>query len=250
MRCDGRTRSGRILSMVTTRAFGVLGILLAFGLTVFGLLIGRAVQRGREFDRFLTVRGLSEREVKATVALWPLRFAVTADELPALKTAMEQGRETVQAFFRDQQIPAADVSVGLPMVLDRVDRDYGEAAANLPRYKAIVTLVVRSAQVDVVKRAIQNVDQLLDRGIRLTGNEHELRPDFFFDGINELKPSMIEEATGNARTAAEKFAQDSKAVVGSIRRATQGVIEINDVDVASPERKLVRVVTTVEFFLQ
>jgi 4-hydroxy-L-threonine phosphate dehydrogenase PdxA len=55
------------------------------------------------------------------VALWPLRFAVTADELPALKTAMEQGRETVQAFFRDQQIPAADVSVGLPIIRTSVD---------------------------------------------------------------------------------------------------------------------------------
>lgn len=227
-----------------------MGMLLAFGLTVFGLLIGRAVQRGREFDRFLTVRGLSEREVKATVALWPLRFAVTADELPALKTAMEAGRETVQAFFREQQIPAEDISVGLPVVLDRVDRDYGEASSNLPRYKAIVTLVVRSAQVDVVKRAIQNVDHLLDQGIRLTGHEHELKPDFFFEDINDLKPSMIEEATRNARTAAEKFAQDSQAIVGSIRRATQGVVEINDADVASPERKVVRVVTTVEFFIQ
>ncbi|MES2696302.1 MAG: SIMPL domain-containing protein [Verrucomicrobiota bacterium] len=237
--------------MVTTRSFGLLGTLLAGGLAIFGLLIGRAVQRGREFDRFLTVRGLSEREVKATVALWPLRFSVMAEDLPALKVEMEKSRETVQAFFRAQNIAAEDVSVGLPSVQDRADREYGDApATGLPRYKAIVTLVVRSSAVDVVKRAIQNVDQLLEQGIRLTGNEHELRPYFLFDGVNAIKPSMIEEATGNARAAAQKFALDSKATVGSIRRATQGALEIDDLDIASPERKVVRVVTTVEFFLQ
>jgi hypothetical protein len=61
---------------------------------------------------------------------------------------------------------------------------------------------------------------------------------------------MIEEATANARAAAQKFAQNSKAGVGAIRRATQGVLEIDDLDAASPERKLVRVVTTVEFFIK
>ena len=61
---------------------------------------------------------------------------------------------------------------------------------------------------------------------------------------------MIREATSNARAAAEKFAQDSKAQVGAIRRATQGQFEIEDRDVATPEQKRVRVVTTVEFFIQ
>lgn len=236
--------------MITTRAFAVLGALLALGLAIFGVLIGRAVQRGREFDRFLTVRGLSEREVKATVALWPLHFVVTAEELPGLKVEMERARETVQAFLRAQQIPAEDITVGLPQVIDRVDRDYGQAASNVPRYKAVVALVVRSAAVDVVKRAIQNVDQLLDQGVRLGGGEHGGGPEFSFGGVNEIKPSMIEEATANARAAAQKFAQDSKARVGAIRRATQGVIEVGDIDVASPERKIVRVVTTVEFFFE
>lgn len=237
--------------MITTRSFGVLGALLAAGLAIFGVLIGHAVKRGREFDRFLTVRGLSEREVKATVAVWPLQFVVTAEDLPALKSAMERARQAVHGFFQQQQIPAEEISVGLPSVQDRLDRDWGaQPNTGLPRYKALVTLVVRSAAVDVVKRAIQNVDQLLDQGIRLTGNEHGDRIQFLFDGVNGIKPSMIQEATANARAAAEKFAQDSRAQVGAIRRATQGVVEVHDLDVASPERKLVRVVTTVEFFLE
>ena len=52
--------------------------------------------------------------------------------------------------------------------------------------------------------------------------------------------------SANARAAAEKFAQDSKCEVGAIRKATQGVLEIDERDVASPEKKVLRVVTTVD----
>jgi len=61
---------------------------------------------------------------------------------------------------------------------------------------------------------------------------------------------MIAEATANARAAAEKFAQDSRAQVGAMRRATQGALEIYDRDIATPEKKILRVVTTVDFFLE
>jgi hypothetical protein len=104
--------------------------------------------------------------------------------------------------------------------------------------------------VDTVKQAIQHADSLLEKGITLVTNEYGDKTEFIFDGINAVKPDMIKEATANARVAAEKFAQDSKAKVGAIRRATQGVLEIEDRDVATPEIKVLRVVTTVDFFFE
>jgi hypothetical protein len=120
----------------------------------------------------------------------------------------------------------------------------------LSRYKGVVTIVVRSTDVDVVKKAIQQVETLLDKGVALTGNEYGEQPEFLFTEINQIKPGMIEEATANARASAEKFAQDSKTKVGAIRRATQGAVEIEDRDKASPEKKIIRVVTTVDFFVE
>lgn len=236
--------------MITIRSFLILGLSLILGLTIFGFQIGRAVKAGREFDRYLAVKGLCEREVKATLAIWPIRFSVTAEDLGALKNAMEANRVLVTSFLQDRGIVPAEINQGLPTVLDREDERIQSGHPSLARYRGIVTLVVRSANVDVVKKAIQAADMLLEKGVTLAGNEFGDRIQFTFDAVNQIKPDMIQEATANARASAEKFAQDSHSRVGRIRRATQGAIEIEDRDAATPEKKILRVVTTVDFFLE
>jgi hypothetical protein len=61
---------------------------------------------------------------------------------------------------------------------------------------------------------------------------------------------MIEEATRNARAAAEKFAKDSESKLGKIKSASQGQFSISDRDANSPHIKVVRVVSTVEYLLR
>lgn len=61
---------------------------------------------------------------------------------------------------------------------------------------------------------------------------------------------MIEEATKNARQAAEKFAKDSDSKLGKIRHANQGQFSISDRDANTPYIKKVRVVTTIDYSLE
>ena len=61
---------------------------------------------------------------------------------------------------------------------------------------------------------------------------------------------MIGEANQNARTAAEKFAMDSGSKLGKIKTATQGQFSIEDRDENTPFIKKVRVVTSVQYYLE
>ncbi|MGB8479789.1 MAG: hypothetical protein WCE63_13305 [Acidobacteriaceae bacterium] len=89
------------------------------------------------------------------------------------------------------------------------------------------------------------------------------RASYVFTGLNSIKPEMITEATRNARAAAERFAADSGSKVGTIRTAEQGLFTISSADAAAGSdngnggyqadasiRKSVRVVTTVQYYLQ
>src|ERR1700722_20126528 len=104
--------------MTTIRPFVILGFSLIVGLAIFGLEIGHAVKTGREFDRCLTVKGLSEREAKANLAIWPLRFSVSADDLAGLKSAMESNSVLVLGYLTASGIDPKEITQGLPEITD------------------------------------------------------------------------------------------------------------------------------------
>ncbi|MBQ3206559.1 MAG: SIMPL domain-containing protein, partial [Bacteroidales bacterium] len=74
--------------------------------------------------------------------------------------------------------------------------------------------------------------------------------EFKYEGLNEIKPAMIEEATQNARETAKKFAKDSGSRQGKIKTANQGTFTISDRDSNTPYIKQVRVVTSVTYYLK
>ena len=82
------------------------------------------------------------------------------------------------------------------------------------------------------------------------GGDYRFNVNYEFTNLNEIKPAMIEEATRNARTAAEKFAKDSDSRLGKIRNASQGQFSITNRDENTPYIKTVRVVTTVNYYLK
>ena len=64
--------------------------------------------------------------------------------------------------------------------------------------------------------ASQRVSELVGAGVVLSSSgEYGIGgPTFIFTRLNQLKPSMVKEATANARAAAEQFAADSTEQAG------------------------------------
>ena len=97
---------------------------------------------------------------------------------------------------------------------------------------------------------MSRMGELLKQGIAISANDYDTRVQYEFTSLNKIKPQMIEEATKNAREAAEKFAKDSDSKLGKIKNASQGLFTIEDRDPSTPYIKKVRVVTSVDFFLE
>ena len=115
---------------------------------------------------------------------------------------------------------------------------------------------MRSNQVHNIAQASEQIGNLVGQGIIFANLEYEQPVSYLFTGLNQIKPIMLEEATQNARQAATEFAKNSQAQVGKIRKANQGVFSILPQDAApgvsetAQIDKTVRVVSTVEYFLE
>lgn len=136
-----------------------------------------------------------------------------------------------------------------PAVID-LDAERYRSSDSPFRYNVTSVITVTSNQVDKVREMMLQQGELLRQGIAIASGEYQYQVSYEFTGLNGLKPSMIEEATKNARQAAEKFAVDSDSRVGGIKRAAQGLFTIDDRDPNTPYIKRVRVVTSVDFFLE
>ncbi len=221
------------------------------GLSALGLFIERGIQNSKRFDTFVSVKGLSEREVPADLAIWPITFTVLDNDLIALQAQINNGRDTVRAFLTESGFKPDDSSNSLPQIIDLEASYRGDTDKKPPfRYRANVTVLLKSNEIPLVKKAMESSGKLVQKGMVLGGGDYSGRPQFHFKGLNQIKPDMIQEANRNARKAAEKFAEDSNVKVGGIRHAVQGPFEIEDVDASSQDRKMVRVVTTVDFYLE
>lgn len=242
--------------MVTERPFWAV-LVLALGLVLGGWLIGRGFERGRASARYVEVKGLAEREVTADLALWPLRYVSTGDDLVATQAQITRNTRQVFAFLSRNRIDTTSVQLQALEVSDAfANRFPGERSG--PRYVIQQTVMVRSGSPEVVMAASQRVSELVGAGVVLssTGEYGVGGPTFIFTKLNQLKPSMVKEATANARAAAEQFAADSRTELGGIRQANQGVFVILPRDLATGVnegaqlRKIVRVVSTVQYFLE
>jgi hypothetical protein len=199
---------------------------------------------------------VSEREAKADLALWPIRFVVADNDLARAQVRITESAGKVRAFLTANKIDAATVEMQQFNVIDSQANQYGnrDAAA---RFIIQQTIMVRSNNPDVVFEASQRVSDLVNAGVVLnaSGGESSGGPTYLFTKLNDIKPPMIAEATASAREAAAQFAKDSGSTLGAIRQATQGYFSIlprdqaPGIDEAHQRQKIVRVVTTVEYFL-
>lgn len=237
------------MTQLNTKSVLTMGISILLGLGLLGYFVEQAAVKFKEYDRIVTVKGLSEREVPADTVIWPIQFTLADNELPTLFTTLDAQTQQVMQFLAQQGIDTQSISISAPAVIDKKAQQYGGEARIEYRYLATQTLTVYSTHVDLVRQAISQIGQLGKQGIVFNQDNYNNRVEYLFSGLNDIKPAMIEEATKQAREVAEKFAKDSQSSLGKIKRATQGQFSIVDRDNNTPYVKKVRVVSTVEYFL-
>ncbi len=232
----------------------LVAVILGLSVVISASLLKDGLTGLKTGDRYVTVKGVAEREVNADLALWPIRFVASGKTLEQAQAKARSSREAIMAFLKLQAIESSAVELQRLDVTDTRANPYqGEG-----EQKFIVnqTLMVRSTQIDRIRHAAQNVSELVDSGVLLSSDYGPGGPTYLFNGLNTIKPEMIAEATESAREAASQFARDANASLGGLRRANQGVFQILARDQApgiSEQQqpvKIVRVVSTFNYYLE
>lgn len=226
----------------------VSAALLAVGMVAGGYLLGDGLTRAHEAERAVTVKGLAEKDVTADLATWTIAYNATGFDLPTVRAEIDESSKALNDYFRSLGFQAEElrpVGAGVNQYINN-----GVNTITITQRMQLRTTDIAKAQ-----RAVAGQFDLVRRGVTMQEGSNMV---YSFTKLNDLKPDMVAQATRDARKAAEQFAKDSGTGVGSIKSASQGYfsIEPRDGDQAqggygasdTPYKK-VRVVTTVEFYL-
>lgn len=227
----------------------LLGISIAAGLVALGFQLGDAAIQVKQFERSVTVKGLSEREVSSDVVLWPIQFTAAGNDLGGLYDLTENNTSKITKFLIANGVAAEEITYSSPAITDKSAQQWGNDSRAEFRYTAVQTVTVYSGNIDAVRSVMRRLSELGKQGIVFTGDNYQSQTEYIYTSLNDIKPEMIEEATRKAREVAEKFAKDSESKLGKIKKASQGQFSINARDKNNPHIKKIRVVSTVEYYL-
>ena len=237
-------------------------VLLAIGIAIGGYFIGDGIYQSL-MRRTVTVKGLAERDVVADLAVWNINISRVGGDLAALQSGVDKDVEKIKDYLNKQGFSDSEIQNNRVQVRDNfagyspVELKENQASGkNNSRYVIETGVTVRSTNVNLIDSVSRKLGELVRQGITI--KEDYAGPIYIFNGLNDIKISMIEQATRNATDAGRQFAHDANARLGKIQSANQGVFSIesrdpidrwNSDDKQSINKK-VRVVSTVTFYLR
>jgi uncharacterized protein len=242
-------------------AVTLVALIIACGTLSCGWFIAKGLYRIKMDDRYVSAKGLSERGVKADLALWSITFTESGDDLHQVNTKGIADQKTILTFLTSHGFVNEEIESGQTTVVDQYASEYRQNNKPEPRYIINSTLKVRSSKVDLIKATSKLTTDLIAQGIVLANKDFGPNPRYLFTKLDSIRPAMLEEATKSARLAANQFAINSDSKLGKIKHASQGVFQIfsadasnsqqgGDMDQESAINKTVRVVSSVDYFLE
>jgi len=133
-------------------------------------VLGSEIKDIKLADRYVTVKGLVERTVKADMAIWPVSFEETGNDLPQVFAKSQTDKEAVLKFFAAQGVTPKEISVGQIKVTDKLANEYSGNNTG-PRYIVEQTVTVQSGEVDKIAKAGEKTADLVQAGIVVGGSE-------------------------------------------------------------------------------
>jgi hypothetical protein len=219
-------------------------LILALGVALGGYFVGHGLTSREAFNRFISVKGLAEKTVKADQATWQMTVGYSANNLPSLYAGISAAQNAAKAFWIKEGFDASEIDLQSASINDNQVYNSNNGG---PHYTASAVLILITPKVDQVKTASQALNLLVKENVVLSNSQIN----YSFTHLNDIKPAMLDAATTNAHAAADAFAKNANDELKGIRTASQGQFTIsNDNDSGiSSVMKQVRVVTSVDYFL-
>ncbi|TCV12560.1 hypothetical protein EDC17_10236 [Sphingobacterium alimentarium] len=203
----------------------IVSIIAAMAIIVAALVLGNAFKYKYNVSNTINVTGNAKKDFDSDIVKWSASYSRKSTNLSEASEQLKQDREMVKNFLIQKGIKENEI------VFDAVSiiRDFsyhtderGNSYNTFTGYSLNQTVSVESKDLDKVDNASREISALISQGVELASNA----PNYYYSKLEDLKLSLIAEASQNAKARAENIAKESGSSLGALRKADLGVFQI------------------------
>lgn len=206
------------------KAMVALGIFLAVGMSAAAFILGVQGKRAMSGQQSITVKGLAEKPIKADSAEWEITVNVTQPSQAAALEKLAIERKVVEAFLLAQGLDTSTWNADIETLNPHYDEVF---IKDIPRqvqngFDAYQTIRVVTKDLNKITSANKALLKLRAENHPVTARA----PSYLVSDLENVKMSLIADATKNARSRASEFVKQDGVQVGVMKSASQGAFYI------------------------
>lgn len=199
---------------------------IALAIIICAIVLGRAYTYKYRSQDTIVVTGLGETEFVSDLIVWSGSLTAESQSAAAGYAQLEANKQKVQKYLTGKGIPTDAVVFGFVDVNKQYESVYSAngnwAGQRFTGYMLRQRFTVESTDVEKVEVVSREISSLIAQGVSIEA----YAPDYYYTKLDDVKMGLIETASADARTRAEKIASNAGTKIGRVASARMGVFQI------------------------
>lgn len=201
-------------------------VIIALAVVVAAWLLGRAYTYKYRSQDTIVVTGLGETEFASDLIVWNGEIVYETQDVASGYAQLERNKQKVLEFITSRGVTAEQVVFKFVNVFKESEPVYNAsgnyAGQRFTGYRLSQGFSIESSDVDKVENISREISALIAQGVSIEAYQ----PSYYYTKLDDVKLSLIERASADARARAEKIAENAGAAIGRVASAKMGVFQI------------------------
>lgn len=203
----------------------VISVVAAIALVVSAFVLAGAYKYKFKVSNTINVTGNAKKDFESDIVKWSASYSRKSMDLSEASEQLRRDRDMVKSFLIQRGIKENEIlfeAVNISKDFSYHTDERGNSYNTFSGYSLTQVLSVESKDLDKVDNASREISTLISQGVELSSNS----PNYYYSKLEDLKLSLIAEASQNAKARAENIAKESGSSLGVLLRADLGVFQI------------------------
>ncbi|MBA6157216.1 SIMPL domain-containing protein [Tenacibaculum sp. S7007] len=201
-------------------------VIFGIAIVIAAYLLGNSIINRNKPQGNIAVTGLGKADFTSDLIVWEGSFSKENPNLKEGYNNLEKDKKIITDYLMSKGIKPEELIFKAVKSNKNTRTKYSPEGKYMGEeflgYRLTQSIKVESNNVEKVEKISREITELLNKGIQF----YSQPPRYYYTKLADLKVEMISKATADARSRAEKIAENSGESLGDLISAKMGIFQI------------------------